>query len=256
MSQLITYLGKPELKATFLEQITLHETQDAFIKGTYGQMNGHFRGCAIGCSLHSLNVLQGKTDPAEAIDMHSRYESELGLPTWLAHLEDSIFERLPDALSQTWPRRFAEAIPVGATVDDRVLARILHWCLADAQLGVRTVTDDVEMRGYIDTIATLLDAEANGTATADQREAVRAARIARAAMDVWDARAVRAVRAVRAAMDVWDVWDARAARDARDAMAARAAWAAMAAKAADKFYPALSEYVLTQLSPLSVPGAR
>jgi hypothetical protein len=71
-----TYLGDPQLKAAFLAEITKHEDQDALIKGTYGQMNGHFTGCAIGCSLHSLNVLQGKVGKAstEHTGNHARYE--------------------------------------------------------------------------------------------------------------------------------------------------------------------------------------
>ena len=97
MSALITYLGDPHLKTAFLGEIAKHEQMDAFLKGTYGQMNGHFRGCAIGCSLHSLNVLQGKTGHAAAVNtgQHQRYETELGLPVWFAYLEDNIFERLP-----------------------------------------------------------------------------------------------------------------------------------------------------------------
>ena len=34
-----TYLNRPELKTAFLAEITKHEQQDAFIKGSYGTMN-------------------------------------------------------------------------------------------------------------------------------------------------------------------------------------------------------------------------
>ncbi len=176
-----TYLNDPQLKMAFLTEITKHEDADAFIKGSYGQMNGTFKGCAIGCSLHSLNILQGKVGKARAerTGDHERYEAELGLPTWFAYLEDHIFETLPNDLATTWPRRLAEAIPVGGVVDDRVLARILCWSLTAPEFGVRYATDREDVRGWIDTVAAYIDADWRGVATADQREA--AARDARAA---------------------------------------------------------------------------
>jgi hypothetical protein len=241
MTALRTYLGDTNLKAAFLAEITKHEEQDALVKGSYGEMDGSFKGCAIGCSLHSLNVLQGKTGKASTVDTgnHRRYEAELGLPIWLAYLEDQIFETLPDEFAVTWPRQFAEAIPVGAVVTDRVLAQILVWSLTDAEFGVRFATDEVEVRGWIDAVAVCIEADSKGEATADQREAA-----ARAAWDAWAAWAARAA---------WAAW---AARDARDARAAWAAWAARAAATnssrgkADAFSIALSEFVLTLLRDL------
>ena len=241
-----TYLNSPELKAAFLAEITKHEVQDMFIKGTYGQMNGDFKGCAIGCSLHSLNVLQGKTGAALAdlTDHHERYPAELGWPLWLAHLEDIIFENLPDDLATTWPRRIAEAVPVGTVVADIVLAKILRWMLADPEFGVRFATDDEEIRGYIDGMIAGFDAEivSGGQATAEEREAA-----ARAAWHAWGARAANAARAAWSIMDAWDTW---IARDACDAWAVMNALAAIAGSKADAFFPALSLHVLTLLREL------
>jgi hypothetical protein len=265
---MLTYLGDPALKQAFLEQLTLHEQHDQFVKGTYGEMNGAFRGCGIGCSLHSLNVLQGKTGKAliGATDQHARYEAELGLPVWFAYLEDQIFEHLPDALSMTWPRRIADAMPVGATVDELVLATILRWLLADETFGVRYATEDAEIRGYIDGVIAGFDAEIamGGHATAEQREAAaRAARAARAAWAAWAARDAWAAWAARAAWAAWAAWDARAAWAAWDARAARAAWAAWDARAAwdawdakkaDAFFPALSDYVIAIVRALPPAG--
>ncbi len=122
MTELHAYLNDPQLKADFIAQIADHERQDAIIKGTYGAMNGRFRGCAIGCALHSLNVLQGKS-PTDRVDEHCRYEKELGLPIWLAYLEDHLFETLSLEESKVWPREFAEAVPVGVAISDRLLAK-------------------------------------------------------------------------------------------------------------------------------------
>lgn len=213
---MLTYLNNPDLKTRFLAEIAKHEAADAIIKGTYGAMNGEFRGCAIGCSLHSLNLLEGKTgkDAMEDTDNHHRYEAELGLPMWLACLEDFLFEELPDDLAKRWPRRLAAAIPVGAIVDDAVLAKILVWSLVDAEFGVRQATNRDDVRGWIDVIATYITADVESQATDDLRES--------AARDAW---------AARAAWDVWDAWDA---------------------EKANAFYPALSEYVLALMRDLPV----
>ena len=40
-----TYLNDPHLKIAFLAELTKHEERDQLIKGTYGRMNGAFRGC-------------------------------------------------------------------------------------------------------------------------------------------------------------------------------------------------------------------
>lgn len=249
-----TYLNRPQLKADFLAELAKHEEHDALIKGTYGTMNRLFKGCAIGCALHSLNILQGKVGAATALDTdkHARYEAELGLPRWFAYLEDQIFEELPDALAKTWPRRIAEAIPVGAIVNDLVLAKILRWMLADTEFGERHATDDDEVRGHIDGVIAGFDAEISTgcRATAEQREA--------AAMDA---------RVSWVAAAAWGTWAARATEDVGDerwvtwtAGAAKAAWAGAATPAsrakADAFFPALSEYVLGLVRALPVTTVR
>lgn len=90
----------PAVKAKYLNRVIAHAAADALIQGT--GWNGS-KGCAVGCTLEAYN--------------HSRYPIELGLPEWLARLEDSIFEGLPVDEAMTWPQRFLEAIPVGADVE-------------------------------------------------------------------------------------------------------------------------------------------
>jgi hypothetical protein len=249
---MLTYLNDSALKQALLDQLSIHEQQDQFVKGTYARMNGQFRGCAIGCALHSLNILQGKTDLRWATDQHARYETELGLPTWLAYLEDHIFERLPDVESRTWPRRFAEAIPVGAVVDHRTLAQILRWGLADPTHGARHTTNEAAIVAIVDQMIALFDRAIAGQSPSDTEwhEAALAAWTAGTA----GTRAVWAPRgpgdAARAAWAAWAAWVARdAARAARDA--ARAARDAARA-ARDAFYVALSDYLLDLLRGLPV----
>lgn len=122
------YLGRPQLKADFLDQLRWHVEQDRLIKGTYGDtVDGEWRGCAVGCSIHSLAKLRGaKLNTAD----HKLYESMLGIPAWLAWLEDSLFEGLPDVEAKFWPIRFAEAINVGADLEP-VKWRFLSYLIRD-----------------------------------------------------------------------------------------------------------------------------
>ena len=104
-SQTIT---KPQL----LEEIEKHRKADQILQGTYGKENGKWRGCAVGCSIHSINL---KLNKDYKTSDHSVYETELGIPEWLARVEDTIFEGLPVEKAVLWPERFTKAIPVGVT---------------------------------------------------------------------------------------------------------------------------------------------
>src|SRR6185437_15188822 len=92
--------GDQAIKDKYLARIRAHAAADAITQGI-GWENG--KGCAIGCTL-------------EAYD-HSRYPIELGLPEWLARLEDRIFEGLPKAEAMAWPEAFLEAITPGANLE-------------------------------------------------------------------------------------------------------------------------------------------
>ena len=142
------YLDDPKLKHDFLEQLRWHADNDAILQGTYGETEGgKWRGCAVGCSIHSLAKLRGET--LRTAD-HSLYESLLGIPEWLARLEDALFEGMPKREAMSWPVRFAEAIHVGADLGpvkwrfcaylmrgniERVLALDLPDALKDEVVG-------------------------------------------------------------------------------------------------------------------------
>ena len=139
---LIAYHGKPDLKAAFLAQIAQHEAADQIMRGTYaGTKNGHPAFCAVGCSLESLRVIEGLSEIEHGA--HGLYEHYLGVPIMLAHLEDRIFEGLPEADAMAWPRRFSEAIPPGADLS-MVGPRFLHDLLTadDGAVQRRCATDD------------------------------------------------------------------------------------------------------------------
>lgn len=253
---LVTYLGDAKLKADFVAEIAKHEAADQIIAGTYKEWDGQvFRACAIGCSLHSLNILQGKSELCEGTALHERFEIELGWPIWLAYLEDDVFEHLPANLQKTWPRRIAEAIPVGAVADDIALAKILRWLLTGEEFGVRHASNDPEIVGVVDRMGALFDRVITNDNVPTENEWHDVGLTALAARAAWAALAAEAALAARAALAAEAaraVWAARAAEAVRAARAAWAAWAARDAAKRDAYYPALSEVVLTLLRELPV----
>jgi hypothetical protein len=95
-------------KKDLLKEIEKHRKADQIVQGTYGKKNGQWRGCAVGCSIHSINNLK---NTRYQTGNHSVYEKELGIPEWLARLEDTIFEGLPVEDAKKWPGQFIKAIP-------------------------------------------------------------------------------------------------------------------------------------------------
>ncbi len=111
---MISYKNDPKLKKLFVAEIEKHRKADQIIQGTYGQENGKWKGCAVGCSIHSLNTKLGK---AYKTNDHTVYEKELGIPEWLARLEDTLFESLSVQDAKKWPGQFAKAVPVGVNLE-------------------------------------------------------------------------------------------------------------------------------------------
>ncbi|MBU6429257.1 MAG: hypothetical protein KGR26_09625, partial [Cyanobacteria bacterium REEB65] len=105
---LIAYHNDPTIKAQYLERVR----HDQLVKGQYW-CNG--KGYAVGCTIHS--------------DEHDRYETELGIPTAIAYLEDRLFEGLPNERAMVWPEEFLAAIEPGADLS-RVSSQFFIWLLS------------------------------------------------------------------------------------------------------------------------------
>ena len=120
---MIAFHGRQDVKDLYLARVRAHRAADQIVQA-YGYWvrdgGGEFRGCAVGCTLHS--------------DEHDAYETELGVPSVLAHLEDSIFEDLEPELALAWPEGFLESIPVGADLG-MVWPQFAVWLLGDAEEG-------------------------------------------------------------------------------------------------------------------------
>jgi hypothetical protein len=93
--------GDEAVKQKYLARLKAHHEADEIIQGT-GWENGH--GCAVGCTLNKYD--------------HVAYEHELGLPQWLARLQDVIFEGLPVGKAQQFAVDFLAAVPIGADVSE------------------------------------------------------------------------------------------------------------------------------------------
>jgi hypothetical protein len=102
-----TTMTKPEM----LSALLWHQKQDNFVRGRYFE-NG--KGCAVGCSLESVARMKGL-----ALDYsdHKEFEKHLGVPEWLARVEDVIFERVSIDRSKTWPLEFIEAVNEGSDLN-------------------------------------------------------------------------------------------------------------------------------------------
>ena len=116
MNKLISFHNDSKLKAAILAEVIKHRKQDQITQGTYGEQNGDWKGCAVACSLRSLAIVKGE-ELITTYNQHSRYETDLGIPEWLARLEDTIFEGLSVDDSKTWPEQFLKAIPIGKNLE-------------------------------------------------------------------------------------------------------------------------------------------
>src|SRR5690242_11811924 len=112
MSEAIrAYHGDPAIKAFHVSLARHHYEADMLLAGTYGEQNGGtFRGCSIGCMAHDIKP--GATD-----DLHAIVAEHAGWPEWLARLNDSIFEGLPQGERERFHVELREAVPVGANLE-------------------------------------------------------------------------------------------------------------------------------------------
>jgi hypothetical protein len=118
-------------------EVLSHQKHDQIIKGTYGVENGKWRGCAVGCSIHSYNLLKDKNINTSN---HTAYQTELGIPESLARLEDYLFETMPKDKAMKWPVEFMKAIPVGINLS-MVAPKFIAGTLRDL-LKMKEVKDD------------------------------------------------------------------------------------------------------------------
>src|SRR6195256_2566518 len=231
MSKLIAFHNDHQLKADVLAEVERHRLNDQIVKGAYGKgSNGGWKGCGVGCSLHSLNLIRGT---AFKTSDHSAYEKGFGSPRILARLEDGIFENLPAERVPLWPGQFLAAVPVGVDLS-LIWPRFAVWMLIDPQGGglqfAKRAQSQLAIKNVAENFQRWAETGANPLKSSDWRKlrvAAAAAADAYAAADAAYAAAYAA--AAYAAYAAADDAAAAAAYAADDAAAAAAAYAAYAA---------------------------
>lgn len=101
-------------KIELVEAAKAHFAADMLVKGTYGADAKDFKGCSVGCLAHNAfpeKRIDTLVNSAEGI--HKHVADHYGYPVWLAYLQDTIFEGLPngaDGENNKWHVQLAEAI--------------------------------------------------------------------------------------------------------------------------------------------------
>ena len=147
-----------ELKSTLVAEIRKHREQDQVIQGAYGTYeNGRFRGCAVGCAIHSYLVAAGEDSVVVGnSEYHEKYKSLFGIPKILAELQDVIHEGLSDESFPTWPERFMEAVPIETDLS-LVFPKFAFWLIVDPVFGMLEHTQDERIKGEVWVAAGLVD---------------------------------------------------------------------------------------------------
>ena len=130
MTEILRAYSHPLIsRHAFLAELQWHQDHDRIVAGAYGTgTDDTFRGCAVGCSLHSIKKIAQIKGPFGYSD-HTQYPVYLGIPEVLARLQDQIFENLPADLRGTFPIRFSAAIQQDADLSGvwpKFAARILR----------------------------------------------------------------------------------------------------------------------------------
>lgn len=119
---MLTFYSDPARKQARIDRAKKHVEMDRLVSGFYrdGETD---RGCSVGCDAIDICNDTG-TSPHGVV---SEYD---GVPEWLEHLRDVIFEGLYDADRSGWHVALAEAIPVGVDIDI-VKHQLADWILSD-----------------------------------------------------------------------------------------------------------------------------
>jgi predicted metal-dependent phosphoesterase TrpH len=186
-----------------VRRVKAHQEADNIIQGQ-GWSEG--KGCAVGCTLENY--------------AHSQYPIELGLPEWLAHLQDAIFEGLPRAEAKAFPLQFLEAIPVGVYLE---AVRHKLAVLRLSSLLVNLNGGNVKVKDAINQVIEYHKAALEGTLNNEELEGLRAA--AESAAESAPGYAARSAPGYAARSAAWSA--AESAAESAPGYAARsAAWSA------------------------------
>lgn len=135
-------------KAVMVADMIAHRKADELVAGIYGDFeDGKFRGCAVGCSIHTINRLRGTN---YGYGDYAALAAEIGAPLALVQLQDCAFENLRVKDRKRWLERFYRAMPEGVDLSaavPRILVRLLRevalLSVAADEWGVRDAIVEV-----------------------------------------------------------------------------------------------------------------
>ena len=122
-------------KEDFVNEMKMHQSADHFLKGTYDDGE---KACSVGCALKSVAKLKGIS---LEFNEHKEFENHLGIPEWMARLNDTIFEGVSLERSKLWPVEFAEAVNEGSDLD-KVKTPFLIFILKNSLESIRNTKYD------------------------------------------------------------------------------------------------------------------
>ncbi len=204
--------GSSEIKDKYVARLKAHHAADEIMQGI-GWENG--KGCAVGCTLNNHD--------------HSAYPSELGLPVWLARLQDRIFEGLPPKDAKDFAVAFLDSIPVGADVAN------VRWKLASLRHRRDRERFIGRKESYIPELIAALDQAISYCESEEKTELARLAAFSAAKLAAWAAdSASRSAYSAYSAESVAESAEsvAESARSAAESAAWSAESAAWAAESA------------------------
>jgi hypothetical protein len=213
-----------------LEQAKVHFEMDMLLKGTYGRTNdaGDFRGCSVGCHLSHINPGMSPVDIDHLIDKHKHVADYYEYPEWLALLQDTVFEGLPNGESAKWHVQLAEAIAARNGAIDwqetlhRVhvgILRISYNTAGTAQEVVQSVIDLHERAAAGEAIGDELWSAARSAAWSAAESAAESAARSAARSAAWSAAESAAWSAAESAAEsaAWSAAESAAESAARSA---------------------------------------
>jgi hypothetical protein len=140
-----TFDGKEDLKAELVQRAIDHRKADAIRHDGYGNLNGEFTGCAVGCLVMPtgarvkdlepefidavLECDQGEgydgplTYSVEPFGAYNWLSDEFSIPRYVLTFAEGLFEsfspsRNDNRRDKKWPEKFVKAIPVGIQISE------------------------------------------------------------------------------------------------------------------------------------------
>ena len=128
---MLTFHNDKAVKSKYVKRLKAHAKADEIVQGTAWE-NG--KGCAVGCTLEKYD--------------HASYETELGIPEWLARVEDAIFEGLPNKEAKKFAVDFLASIPVGVDLQ-KIKYKFTIYILKENTLRVKKLKISEELKAQV-----------------------------------------------------------------------------------------------------------